>query len=589
MKFHRLCDYWQKLEKTPSRNAMTAILADLLNEAEADEVAAVAYLSLGRLAPIFASIEFNLAAKMMVRILARAFSAKEGEVTKLYKKYGDFALVVDELFPSRSNKGSPSVLAVYQTLTEIAEDSGSGSQERKVALFAKLLQSSDKLSARYLVRLPLGHLRLGFSDLTLLDALSWSKAGDKSLREAIEAAYNVKPDIGRVARVFKQKGPAGLNSIEAEAGFPILSARCQRLNTAVEIMEKMGAKAAAEPKLDGSRAQLHLGVAVSKKKAAQETLALADLSLESAPVKIYSRNLEEMTAMFPEVVKAASRYIKANSAILDGEVLGVDPRTGDFLPFQETIQRKRKYQVQEKMGEIPLKYFVFDLLALNGRSLLQEPLGERRQLLEKVVVKNEVIELTPQTIVTSAPQLQKVFDRAIRQGLEGLVVKNLAGEYQAGARGFNWIKFKGEMDTIDAVVLGYYFGRGKRNAFGIGAFLVGLHDSDDTYKTIAKIGTGLTDEQWQELRRRCDRLKVKDYPKEVVISEELTPDVWVEPKMVVTIKADSITKSPLHTAGKSDSKPGFALRFPRLVNFRQDKNPEDSTQVEEIEGMYGSR
>ncbi len=588
MRFRRLCEYFQKIEKTAARNEITAILADLVKEASGDEIGKITYLSLGRLAPIFEPVEFFLAAKMLVRILAQASSVSEEKVTAMYKKTGDLSPVVGELFPERGRGEGLTVPDVYQSLLEIAEASGTGSQARKVDLFVRLLKQLDSLSAYYVVRIPLGRLRLGFSELTLLDALSWSKTGDKSLREEIEAAYNVQPDIGLIAQIFKRDGSAGLRKIGAKVGLPILPSRCQRLNTAGEIMEKMGGKAAAEPKFDGSRAQVHLGVGRTKIKAAQGVLDLEGFAKDKQlPVKIFSRNLEEVTPMFPDLALAATKYIKAQSAILDGEALGYDPKTGKFLPFQETIQRKRKYQVKEMMGQVPLQLFVFDLLALDGESLLGRPFSERRSLLEGIIKANETIKLAPQTIVTSAKQLQKLFDEAIKKGLEGLVVKNLAGEYQAGARGFNWVKFKGEMDTIDVVVLGYYFGRGKRNKFGIGAFLVGVHDEDDTYKTIAKIGTGLSDEQWVEMRKRCHKIAVKNPPKNVVVDKALNPDVWVEPSIVVTIKADSITRSPLHTAGETAKESGLALRFPRLVDFREDKAPEDSTQVSEVEEMFG--
>lgn len=590
MKFRRLCEYFKRIEKTAARNAITAILADLVKEAPVDEIGKITYLSLGRLVPIFEPVEFFLAAKMMVRILAQASGVSAEKVTALYKKTGDLSPVVEGLFPDRGRGEGLTVTDVYQSLLEIAEASGTGSQTRKIDLFVRLLRQLDSLSAYYVVRIPLGRLRLGFSELTLLDALSWSKTGDKSLRKEIETAYNVQPDIGLISEVFKREGIGGLNKIGAKVGLPILPARCQRLNTAEEIMEKMDGKAAAEPKFDGSRAQLHLGVKKRKAESAQESLALEGLAKEKQlPVKIFSRNLEEMTLMFPDLALAATKYIKAQSAILDGEALGFDPKTGKFLPFQETIQRKRKYQIKEMVDQVPLQLFVFDLLALNGASLLQKTFSERRRLLEGIIKENETIKLAPQTIVTSAKQLQKLFDGAIKKGLEGLVVKNLAGEYQAGARGFNWVKFKGEMDTIDVVVLGYYFGRGKRNKFGIGAFLVGVHDEDDTYKTLAKIGTGLSDEQWVEMRKRCNKIAVKSLPKEVVVDKLLTPDVWVEPKIVVTIKADAITRSPLHTAGKTDKESGLALRFPRLVDFREDKAPEDSTQVSEISEMFESQ
>ena len=581
MTFKEFASYLQKLETTASRNEMTAILAELFKEAEAEEIDQICYLSLGRLAPKYEGIEFNIAEKMMVQILARAYEKEAAKVKESYKKIGDLGVVASQLAQINADSSADkrgkelTVTQVYDQLYEIATTSGEGSVEKKVSLFAELLQQLAPLSARYVVRIPIGRLRLGFSDVTILDALSWSKTGDKSLRPELERAYNISADIGKIAKIFKEKGVEGVRKVKVSVGTPIRTAQAERLPTAEKIIEKLG-RCAAEKKFDGFRTQCHIW----EEKGTRT-------------VKIFSRNLENITYMFPDIVKAAQK-IKVKSAVLDGEAIAYNPDTGEFLPFQETVQRKRKYGISEKAKEVPLKVFVFDLLLLNGKGLIFEPFSKRRKLLEKVLGKakpEEVIQLAYQKIISTPEELRREFDLSISEGLEGLVVKKLDSVYQAGARNFNWVKYKrateGELaDTVDCLVMGYYRGRGKRASFGIGAFLTGVYDEvSENFYTIAKIGTGLTDGQWREMKRRCDGVKVARKPEEYVVDKNLACDVWVRPAIVVEIKADEVTRSPVHTAGKKGKQPGFALRFPRLVRFR-DKDPEQATTVKEVLRLY---
>jgi len=214
-----------------------------------------------------------------------------------------------------------------------------------------------------------------------------------------------------------------------------------------------------------------------------------------------------------------------------------------------------------------------------------------------------VLQLSQLKITDIPQEIEKIFEEKAKQGLEGIMAKRLDGVYQAGARGWNWIKYKksytGKIsDTIDALVMGYDFGQGKRNKFGIGDFLIGVYDNQsDTFKTVAKIGTGLTDEEWRQLKVKSEKLKVKNKPKNYDVDKAMECNVWVEPKMVVVIRADEITRSPVHTAGRimkrtkagggmEVDEPGYALRFPRLEMFRDDKTPEDATSVKEIGELF---
>ena len=583
MKFSKFSQYLKKLEETPSLLEMTRVLAALFEEVTSAEVRPVAYLSLGEMAPLYEALRFNLAGKMMARVASKVSGKDESRVTKLFNKVGDWGTVIEGL-AGCGQKKDLDVAEVYEELRKVAEDAGAGSQERKVTSLTNLLLSLDPLSARYVTRIVLGKLRLGFGDKTMLDSLSWMRAGDKSLRGSLERAYNVCPDIGLIAQVFKEKGPQGSAAIKIALGRPLLPQRCQRAKNVAEVLERMGGKTATEPKFDGERVQLHLDrnqqTSPLQARGGQSALELAGFSAPQFFIKAFTRNLDDVSHMFPDILEAAAKQLEAESVILDGEAMGFDAQTGEFVPFQVTATRKRKYGVGEKAQEVPLKFFVFDILYKDGESLLGRSFAERRKIMERVVGEGETVKLTPQKIITSAEAGERYLQKTLDEGLEGLVFKNLDSEYEAGGRGFSWIKLKGEKETVDAAILGYYVGEGRRAKFGIGGILVGVYDEElDMFRTISKVGSGLTDEQFLEMRRRCDELRVEKAPAQVDVPKELAPDVWITPSMVVSIRADEISKSPLHSSS-------YALRFPRLVGFREDKAAEDATTVAEIQSLY---
>jgi DNA ligase 1 len=281
------------------------------------------------------------------------------------------------------------------------------------------------------------------------------------------------------------------------------------------------------------------------------------------------------------------KEIIADEIIFEGEAIGVDLKSGGFLPFQETVQRKRKYEITEKIKEIPLKFFSFELLYKDGKNYLHQPFSARRNELVKSI-KNPnkgTILVTPEKIISDEKILDLMFDKAIGDGLEGIIAKKLDGVYQPGARGWNWIKFKRSYsskinDTIDCLVMGYDYGKGKRTDFGLGAFLVGVYDEKkDQFLTVAKIGTGLTDEEWRQLKAQSSKFKTPKKPNQYIVEKQMNCDVWLLPKIVVEIKADEITRSPIHTAN-------LALRFPRLERFRSDKSPQETTTLKEVEKMF---
>lgn len=629
MKFGELAERFFELERTASRLAMTEQLVVLFSEVRVEEIDKVCYLALGRLAPLYERVEFNLAEKMVVRAIAQAFEMEGKEVWGEYKKVGDLGEVAQALrgadrnadktqisgnsekgvsgdgsngsdnsegiLTSRSltdsqNDGKISVGEVYGKLMGIAVEGGEGSQERKVTGLADLLKSLDGLSGKYVVRIVIGKLRLGFSDKTILDALAVMDGGSKAGRKELDAAYQVFPNVGELAKLVKQFGVRGLDKrVSVTMGVPVVPALAQRLKTADEMIEKMG-KVIAEPKWDGTRVQIHFARGESRGVSREY-----DDNSEFL-IRTFTRNLDENSHMFPELMEGLSQ-IQAKEVILDGEAVGVHPKTGKLLPFQMTITRKRKHGIEDAARTVPLKFFVYDMLYKDGREMLREPLYKRREMLKATIKSGKVLEVAEAIVTKDPKELREFHAEQLDMGLEGALVKKYDGEYRPGRLGWNWVKFKESetsmaklADTLDVVVMGYYRGKGKRVKFGVGAFLVGINangsqestpeggqavDSSQAILTVAKIGTGLTDEQWRELKMRCDNLVAMDMHKDYQVPKGLTPDVWVEPELVVEVAADEITKSPMHSAG-------LALRFPRLVKFRDDKDLSGVTSLGEM-------
>lgn len=584
MLFSELTSYFEKLESTSSRLALIDILSDLFKKSKGEEIEKIIYLTQGRIAPFFEATEIGMAEKQVADSIAKAYGSTKAEVLKLYGKLGDMGPVAVKLNSGAKtyssthptlldldsdNKKPLHVKEVFEVLTQIAKTSGLGTVEKRQAMLANLLRRADGQSAKYLVRIPLGNLRLGVGDPTILDGLATAKLGDKSKRKLLEGAYNRTSDLGLIAKILWEKGLNGVSKLQVIVGKPIRSELCERLPNAEKVIEKMGT-VNAQPKYDGFRVQIHK---------------------DGDKISMFSRNLENMTHMFPEIIKGALEQIKAKTAILDSEALAYNPDSEEFLPFQETTKRRRKYNIEEVAKTLPLRAFVFDILYKDGKSLIDEPLSKRLEILKTTLKEGETLLLAKNQTVSDAKALSILLDDSISKGLEGVVIKKMESHYEAGGRNFNWVKLKrhqaGELnDTIDCVILGYVFGKGKRTAFGAGALLVGVYDEKkDEFVTVSKIGTGLSDEEWQEIHKRADKIKVAQKPARV--NSVIVPSVWIKPEIVIEVLADEITRSPIHTAGKDGQEAGYALRFPRLVSFRTgDKKPEDATSVKELIEMY---
>lgn len=567
MTFLELSRYLNRLEATSSRNELVTALSDLYSRCSRDEIQSMTYLIQGRLVPFFEPVEIGMGEKLVMAAIAQGSGISNAEIAKLYAKLGDLGLVAEKAF--QTNKAeAPSIIEVHSRLIEIAHAAGPGSIERKRSLFAALLKRVDPTSTKHLVRIVLGRLRLGIGDPTVLDALSYTKTSDRSLRPVLEAAYNRTSDLGLIARTFWAEGETGVEELKITAGRPIRSQLAERLPNPEAVIKKLGF-VGVQPKYDGIRVQIHK---------------------DGSEVSVFSRNLEDFSLMFTELVIAA-RKLKDRTLILDGEAIAYNAESEEYLPFQQTATRRRQHGIEEAAEKMPLCAFVFDILYRNGKDLTGLPYEKRMEMVEKVLRGSTVLLPAPLTKTDSAELLTKMLLDNISRGLEGVVVKRLDSPYQAGARNFNWVKLKrttsGELnDTVDVVLLGYYFGKGKRAEFGVGALLAGVYDAEkDRFVTITKIGTGLSDLEWREIHARADKLQVDHRPARV--DSVVVPDVWLKPEVVVEVLADEITRSPVHTCGKVGDQPGYALRFPRVVSFRSaDKRPEDATTVKEILEMF---
>src|SRR5436853_2045304 len=411
-------------------------------------------------------------------------------------------------------------------------------------------------------------MRLGIGDPTVLDALSFAKKGDRSLRPVLEAAYNRTSDLGLIARTLWERGETGLDALKVRAGHPLRPQLAERLPNPEAVIKKLGT-VGVQPKYDGLCVQIHK---------------------DGEEVSIFSRNLESMTEMFPELVAAASKLDVAN-VILDGEAIAYNPESEEYVPFQETTARRRKEGIQELAENVPLRAFVFDVMFRDGTDLTPLPYEQRFAIVDEMLKGSDTLQAAPLTKTDSVEILTRELLDNISRGLEGVVAKRLDSPYQAGARNFNWVKLKrntsGELtDTIDVVLIGYYRGKGKRAEFGAGALLAGVYDSDkDEFVTISKLGTGLSDQGWRGIHQRLTSLEVPEKPARV--NSLFVPDAWLKPAIVVEVLADEITPSPRHSAGMTADHPGFALRFPRIVSLRtEDKKAEDATSVREIREMF---
>jgi len=583
MLFKDFCEVLKSLEVTTERLKMISLLAQLFKELKPEELEKAVYLLLGELWPDWAGKpELGIAEKMCLEAISRATGISKKELEKKYKQLGDMGRLAEIAAQKKRLMALTvqqlTILDVYNSLAKAARATGPGSQDLKIRILTGLFISAVPLEARYIARIVLGQMRLGIQEMTILDGLAQAFFGTKEKRPIIEVAFNKHPDIGHIARIVAEKGEEGIKKIKIRPGVPIRPMLAERLGSPSEILSKLGGTGMAEYKYDGERAQIHK---------------------DGNKIIIFSRRLENITSQYPDVVDAMMEAVKSKSCIVEGEMVCIDPDTGEMRPFQELMHRKRKYDITKAMQEYPVKVFLFDCMYVDGEELLEKSYPERRKKLEEIITRTDRVTLAEAKVVRSPEDLEEFMLKAVEDGCEGLVVKSMSDDavYEAGARGWKWIKYKRDyksemMDTVDLVIIGAFHGRGRRSGT-FGALLVGAYNPDrDMYESVCKVGSGFTDTQLADLPNILGPYIQKQKPANVDVAEEMEPDVWVYPKIVIEVLGAEITLSPVHTCGRDivynefKKKAGLAIRFPRFINWRTDKSPTDATTSKEIFEMY---
>jgi len=581
VRYEVIAEAYRDLEQASGRLALTERLAELLAATPARLLPAVCYLCQGLIAPEFAGVDLGLAEKLAIRAVATATGAGPEQVAARVRETGDLGVAAEQLLAvaAAGRAASLEITAVVDTLYEIAGAEGPGSQGRKLDLLAGLLGRATPLEARYLLRLVTRGLRLGIGTPTILDALAQVHAGGpgasaRAARPPLERAYNICCDLGQVAAALAAGGLAAVGQIRVRPGNPVRAMLAQRLSDGAEILAKLGGRCAAEYKYDGVRVQAH--------KTADGT------------IELFTRRLERVATQFPDVVAALSAGLGPAEAIVEGEVVAFDAAAGELRPFQEVMFRRRKHGIEEAVRDVPVGLFCFELLFADGEDLTRLLYPQRRARLTGAIATAPQLRLTTATDVTTPAALEAAFDQAVTDGCEGLVCKSVSADagYQAGARGWLWIKLKRDYrtelsDTVDLVVVGAFAGRGRR-ACVYGALLLAAYDpAADLFRAVTKCGTGFSDAELAALPERLAPLARPGPPARVDARQQ--PDAWFEPGLVLEILSAELTLSPNYTAawGQVKDDAGLAMRFPRFTGrWRDDKAPEDATTTDELIDLY---
>ena len=575
MKFSIISDALQKMEETSKRLELTDILVKLIKEIPDDVISKTIYLIQGKLRPNFEGVELGIAEKLVMRAMSKSSGIPLKNIEQDYNKGGDLGQTAENILREKIQTTFTSetitLEKVYETLFKIAKLEGKGSQEMKMRYVSSMLNDATPQEAKFILKILLGTLRLGIAENTVMDALAIAFTGKKENREVIENAYNVSSDLGKVAEVLSVDGIEQIKKFQIKLFSPIRPMLADRIKSEEDTVKKFQEEFAAEFKLDGERAQIHK---------------------QKDRIMIFSRSLENITSYYPDIVEKISERIVAENVILEAEVVAMNSNSGDFLPFQELMHRRRKYEIDEAVAKYPITVNFFDILFSDEKNCMDMKYLERRKLLEKIIKQDNFARLIPMSVIESEEQILEVLENSINSGCEGLMLKHLDSTYRAGIRGSNWLKLKREYqndlgDSLDLVVVGAFFGKGRRTGKYGTLLLATYNDEEDTFPSICKVGTGFTDESLDQLYQILSpKVTLKKNPR---IVSEMEADVWFEPELVIEIVASEITQSPIHKTAldKIKENAGLALRFPKFTGkIRTEKNSEDASTDEEVIALF---
>lgn len=561
--FREFAETCQAIERISSTIDTTGKVAELLRKVDVDELPIATHFVMSEVFPTWSGKQLGIGTSLLYISLSKASGMSIKSIESLIRTTGDIGdtalLILKEKRKNQVTFSSfleeqpeLSITEVYERFKTASEATGKGSQEVKIKNLQFLFTSSTPREAKYISRLALEELRIGVGEGVVRDAIAKAFSVPADI---VEHAFMVTNDLGIVAAAAKKGGVEALRKLGIEINRPIkmmLSQISPDIDSDIKDMKEV----AVEWKFDGARVQIHKN---------------------GNSVTLFSRKLENVTNSLPDLVEIVRKHIKAESAILDGEAVAVD-ENGRPKAFQEILKRfRRKYDVEEKILGIPIQLNLFDIMYLNGKTLIDLPLIERRKALESCVESSvedsKSICVDKQVITGDLAIVEKIYREALNAGHEGLMIKNPNSAYSPGKRGKNWLKKKPLMDTLDLVIVGAEWGFGRR-ANLIGSYSVACYDPETSrYLQVGKVGTGLSDEQLKELTEIISSL---------MDGGEAGGVFAVRPKLVLEVAFEEIQKSPNYDSG-------FALRFPRFISIRDDKDPEEADTIQRIGRVYSQQ
>ncbi|WP_414836386.1 ATP-dependent DNA ligase [Candidatus Nanohalococcus occultus] len=554
MEYSKLVELYEQLDSTQSTLEMTSILAEFFREND-ELLEDIVLLAMGRPFPYWKNMDIGISSKTMLEIIEEATGRSKSEIEEVWRDEGDLGYAAEEMVRTKTQRklGSKdlTVERVVDTLEKVAKMGSGGGETGKVSMDKKksevsaLISDADPVEAKWIARTFIENLRLGVGEGTIRDALS-EAFFEGEYKESIQRAYDLTNDFQEVARACRE-GIEKVESLEIEVFRPIKSMLAKKVESIEEGFEEVGKPAAIDYKYDGVRAQIHI---------------------KDGEVKIFTRRLEDITEQFPDAVEAIKNHVNAENAIIDSEIVAYDPEDGSSIPFQQLSRRvKRKYDIQKLKREIPVEVRPFDLIYLEG-SMIDTPYSQRYESLENIVSeRKQELRMVDHDVTDDPERVHELDQAALSEGQEGIMMKSVDAVYKPGNRVGYMVKLKPVMETLDLAVIGAKWGEGRRSGWLSRLKLGCWSEEKQEYVMIGRMATGLTDEELEEITERLKPL----------IVEEDGRDVTVKPDVIVEAEYEEIQKSPNYSSG-------YALRFPRLKSFRDDK--EDADSLEKVQNLY---
>jgi DNA ligase-1 len=561
MEYRELVEMYEQLDATSSTLEKTDILAAAFAGADEAHLPVVVTLARGKLFAAWESDDIGVSTNLTKEAIAKATGIDDEQLEDWWRETGDLGNAAAKAVAERTQTTLVSenldVLTVHDTLRELTTYEGEGSQQRRVDAIAQLLTNAEPAEARFIVRTVVGAMRLGVGEGTVRDAIADAFLdGSETAVRAVERAHQVTNDFRVVAKTASEQGREGLEELDVEVFRPIKVMLAQK----AEAIEHGRSEVAEAPqdvlweyKYDGIRTQIHS---------------------RDDRVEVYTRRLENVTTQFPEVAEAAQQFLDADEYIVEGEIVGIDPETGRPVPFQQLSKRvKRKYDIEAMQAEIPVVVYLFDVLYVDGESLLNTPLRGRIENLEQLLdPSGDVVERAANRVALDTDAASAFYQQALDDGQEGLMLKNLDAGYQPGSRVGYMMKLKPTMEPLDLVVSRAKWSEGRRSEFLGRVYLACRDPESGEFLEIGRMATGFTDEELAGVTERLEPL----------IQQTDGREVTVEPEVVLEVEYEEIQESPEYGSG-------YALRFPRFRSFRDDLSPEAIDTRGRVEELYESQ